>query len=111
MKVSVYDEQGELIGIAWHENDVGYVELPPSKRVCVATHFTINDGPKQELTSRVQVPVDGELRLRVRDPARKPPADDYFSRILREAFSNEKEVDKTATDVTWWGKIKRAFGG
>lgn len=107
MKVTVYDEQGELIGIAWHENDTGYVELPPSTRECVATHFTINDGAKQELTTPVRVPVDGEMRLRVRDPRAQLPADDYFSRLMRDAF--EKEVDKEATDMSLWLRIRRWF--
>ena len=109
MKVSVYDEDGELVGVAWHEDTTGYVELPPATRACVATHFSVNDGPLQELTSHVLVPVDGEVRLRIRAPGQKRAAEDYFERALREALGADYKVDRDATLPTWWAIIKRWF--
>lgn len=109
MKVSVYDEDGELIGIAWHEDNVGSVELPPATRLTVATHFAINDGEKQPLSRTVVLPVDTALRIKIRPESKRPG--ESFEKLLRDAIEREKMVDKEATPVTWWGKFMRWLNG
>lgn len=110
MKVTVYDEAGEIIGIAWHENTSGYIELPPATRECMAVAFAVNDGPPQPLTHTVRVPVDEVLRLRIRDQNAKAKSynDEFFERMMREAFGPR---DKDVAPVSWWRKIKRWIGG
>lgn len=114
MKVSVYDADGGLIGIAWHENDFGYVELPAASRECTATHFALNDGKLQQLPYPTRVPVDGELRLRIHPP-RHSADEDYFARALRDVFGGGRrsgyEVDRTETDLTMLAKLKRWLEG
>lgn len=91
MKVTIYSETGECLGIAWHENSLGVVDFPPATRDIFVTHFTVNDGPKLELMTPTLMPVDAPLTLAV--------------------FINGrgKEVDKEATMMRWWRRAKEAF--
>jgi len=90
MKVTVYDEARECIGIAWHEDNHGYVMLPPATRECVAVYYSINDGPLMAISQPVRMPVDTELLLRSPPPRR-------FG-----VHSDVDQVDEMATDGSWW---------
>ena len=92
MKVTVYDENGAPIGIAWHENDEGTIQLPPATRPIIAAYFTVNDGPMLELSHAVLMPVDTDFQMTVSTPS-----------------SRRKLVDKPATKVTLWARVKEAL--
>lgn len=95
MKVSLYDEMGQCVDVAWHEDNEGTVTFPPATRPVVLTHFTINDGPKIALGEPVLMPLDSDFTMAVW-PSRS---------ALRRHFA----VDSTATKVTWWSRVKEAL--
>lgn len=82
MKVSIYDETGRCVGVAWHEDREGMVWFPPATRQVLVCAWSLNDGPINALLHPVLWPVDADMPFRV--------------------FRREKLVDNTATDVPWW---------
>jgi hypothetical protein len=68
MKVTIYDEIGRPIGIAWHENNYGTVTFPVATKPTLVTGFTVNDGPLVPVYPAVLMPVDADFEMRVFDP-------------------------------------------
>ena len=97
MKVSIFDQHGQCIGIAWHENDEGVVEFEPATRELIAVFFSVNDGPKQSLAIPLRLPVDTFMRMRVSAPA------------SRGAHKSDNTVDDTAPKMSWWERVWRWF--
>ena len=89
MKVSIYDETGQCVGVAWHEDREGVVYFPPATSQVLVCSWSMNDGPPHALPYPVLWPVDADMPFSVRR--------------LRN------EVDNTAPAVTWWGVTKRAW--
>lgn len=99
MKVSIYDREGRCIGVAYHEDDVGYVSFPVATEEVVIASFSVNDGVRQNLVP-MRMPVDGEFALRihaVKDGVIKHPP----------VHNRDGEVDETATTLSWWQRIKQ----
>ena len=68
MKVTIFDEDGKPIGIAWHENNYGTVTFPVATKPTLVTGFTVNDGPLTPVYPAVLMPVDADFEMRVFDP-------------------------------------------
>lgn len=97
MKVSIFDQFGNCIGIAWHENNEGVVEFDPATREVVAVFFSINDGPKRSLDMPLLMPVDAPMRLYITKPSG------------RDVHNCGDEVDESATKMSWWRRVWRWF--
>lgn len=68
MKVTIYDEIGKPIAIAWHEDSYGTVTFPVATKPTLVTGFTVNDGPMVPVVPPVLMPVDADFEMRVFDP-------------------------------------------
>lgn len=94
MKVTIYDEIGRPIGIAWHEDNFGTVTFPVATKPTLVTGFTVNDGPVIPVMPAVLMPVDADFEMRVFDP------DDG----LRAGLGRKQRP-------TRWNKFKRLMMG
>lgn len=100
MKVTLYDDTGRCVGIAWHEDEYGTIQLPPANRPILLTHFTVNDGPKMSLSNPVLMPIDTDFQMTISDrpirrsePVVAEPA--TLMERLRNAYHRVKEA------LTW----------
>ena len=97
MKVSIYDDTGICIGVAWHEDDHGVVEVEPALGEYLATHYTINDGPMRPLLVPVRMAADTFLRLNISGTRMRP------------VHKFVDGVDETAPKLSWWRRFIGRF--
>lgn len=100
MKVEAIDWMGDSVGVAYHENDHGTVQIAIS-RECVVVGFRLNDGQPHALGSELPMMPGDELRLKIK---KERPMDSY-KRHLQELQGHEDLVDNMATNVSWWRRI------